>query len=318
MTAENGHKPKSKIILPPGIGVSMPPTAEETPVWKLPPSKGEEVKDKTEKNRNFLAEKTSIAPSLWSDEAVRFVMASTPDPLLWKNRIMIAVPLGELGYARFWQQLTTVNHIGWHIDQGLFVSNGGQYLPGSHNKLIADCLKRDDWNYILFLEHDHEFPANMLETVGTYTDPIVGGLYFNRVPEDPQPVCYNWNSNRTAIKRLQPYEVAPMLDKPGLYDVDVVPMGCTAIRRDVLEQWPMEVPWFHAPGADRRDTDQMSDDVWFCRKAQEQGWTIKVDTRILPTHMGLVPFHAGMYIKWFEYMKSQGKTAPVVEAPIPS
>lgn len=278
-----------------------------------------EVVDKTPENRKWLADHTGISEALWTDDATRFVMANTPDPLLWPNRIMIAIPLGELGFSRFWQMLfASVKHVGWHIDQSLVVSNSGQYLPGSHNKMIAECLKRDDWNYLLFLEHDHEFPNDLLERVGHYTDPIVGGLYFNRVPDDPQPVAYNWNSNRTAIKRLQPYEMYHILDKPGLYDVDVVPMGCTAIRRDVLENWPEEVPWFHAPGSDRRDTDQMSDDVWFCRKAQEQGWSIKLDSRVTPTHFGIVPIHAGYYVKWTEHMKREGKVKPVEEIPIPN
>lgn len=294
MSEGNG---KSKIILPKGSESSVAL-----------------VDDKTPKNRAWLAEQTRIPEHFWSDEAVRFVMAHTPEPMLWPNRIMIAIPLGELGYSRFWQMLMAqVKHLGWHMDQSLIVSNSGQYLPGAHNKMIAECLKRDDWDYMLWLEHDHEFPSNLLELVGHYTDPIVGGLYFNRVPEDPQPVVYNWNADRTAIRRLQPYEMYKLLEKPGLHTVDVVPMGCTAVRRDVLETWPNELPWFHAPGGQRRDTDQMSDDVWFCRQAQELGWPIKVDSRIIAKHYGLVAFDAGYYIAWVNKLKADGKTSPIGE-----
>lgn len=276
------------------------------------------VVDKTPKNRAFLAEKTGIPEALWSDKAVRFVMAHAPEPLTWRNRIMIAIPLGELGYQRFWQMLMgQLRHLGWHMDQSLVVSNSGQYLPGSHNKIIAQALKRDDWDYMLFLEHDHEFPANLLELVGEYTEPIVGGLYFNRVPEDPQPVVYRWNPDRTAIRRLQPWEMYKLFDERRLHEVDVVPMGCTAVRRDVLETWPEEVPWFHAPGANARDTDQMSDDVWFCRHAQDFGWRIYCDSRVIAKHYGLVAFDERYYIAWVNREKDLGRTKVVTNQEMP-
>lgn len=266
-----------------------------------------------DKNRKWLVEQTGIRESYWTDAAVRQIAQVTPEPLLWKNRIMIMCPIGELGYSFFWQMLTgAVKHIGWHIDNSLFMTNSGQYLQDNHNSMISAALEIPGWTHGLFIEHDHSFPTNLLEIISEYEDPIVGALYFNRVVEDPQPVVFNWNPTRTAIGRLQPYQMAPILEKRGLYEVDVVPMGCTAIRRDVFENWPKDLPFFSSPTSPKNGK-AMSDDVFFCRHAQEQGYTIKVDSRIIPKHWGLIGIDERMYVSWFKQMQKEGKTAPVAD-----
>lgn len=269
-----------------------------------------------DKNRLRLAEATGIPNQMWTDEAVTWIMSWSPEPIYWKNRLMIAMTLGELGYSAFWQRLTTLKHLGWHLDQSLVVTNSGQYISDSHNKVAQMVLDRDDWDYLVWLEHDHEFPPNMLEIMSEYTDPIVSGLYFNRDINDPQPVAYKWNSDRTAIRRLLPFEMGEILEegKRGLYDCDVVPMGCIAIRRDVLEQWPEELPIWHAPSSAHKFSSSMSDDVWFCRQAQDQGWPIKIDSRIIAKHYTMVPFDERFYLSWFNQMRREGKTEQVEEA----
>ncbi len=265
------------------------------------------------KNRKFICEELGLDPFALPDSAVAKLVDWYPDPMLWKNKLVIAIPCGELGYARFWQHLMTVQWVGWHMDHNRIVTSSGQYIHDAHNAIIADVLTKDDWNYLVFLEHDHVFPSDMLVHIGQeYTDAIVGGLYFNRVPEDPQPVVYNWNTARTSLSRLQPYQMAPILEKPGFHEVDVVPMGVTAIRRDVLENWPKGVPYFAAPTSPHNGKS-MSDDVWFCRQAQEQGYRVVVDSKLIAKHLGLVPFDERFYVAWVKSMAEQGKTGKVAD-----
>lgn len=290
----------------------VPPTKEDL---ERKPSKIITAEENRNINasRDWLVKQTGIAKPYWSEEAVRQLMQITPAPILWKNRIALCIPLAEIGYTFFWQMLIgAVKYIGWHMDNNLVMTNSGQFLPDAHNTMVKAMLEIPGWNYLGFLEHDHTFPSNMLEIASEYTDPIVGGLYFNRVVEDPQPVVYYWNSTRTAIGRLQPFQMAPILENRGIYEVDVVPMGCTFIRRDVFENWPKDTAWFAAPTSPANGK-QMSDDVWFCRHAQEQGYKIKVDTRIEPKHWGMVGIDSRMYISWFQAMKREGKTGPVEE-----
>jgi hypothetical protein len=266
-----------------------------------------------DRNRKWLAEQTGIEASRWTDSAVRQMAQVTPAPLLWKNRLMIMSPLAELGYSFFWQMLTgAVKYIGWHIDNSLFMTNSGQFLPDAHNTMIKAALEIPGWTHGVFLEHDHTFPSNMLEIMSEYDDPIVSGLYFNRMVESPEPVVYYWNSTRTAIARLQPFQMAPILEKRGIYTVDVVPVGCICIRRDVFENWPKDIPWFAAPTSPANGK-QMSDDVFFCRHAQEQGYEIKVDTRIIPKHWGPLGVDERHYVAWVKAMRKEGKTEAVPE-----
>jgi len=263
------------------------------------------------KSRKWLAEQTGIDEVRWTDSAVKQMQQLTPAPVTWKNRVMICAPLAELGYTFFWQMLVgQVRHVGWHIDNSLLMTNSGQYLPDAHNSMVKACLEIPGWNYLLWMEHDHSYPSNLLELIGEeYTDPVISGLYFNRVIEDPQPVIYNWNPQRTAIGRLQPYQMAPILEKRGLYEVDVVPMGCTAIRRDVFENWPKDIPFYAAPTSPKNGR-VMSDDVWFCRHAQDQGYKIKVDSRIIAKHYSLVGVDDRFYVSWIKQLRKEGNTGP--------
>jgi len=269
--------------------------------------------DQLKRNKRWLVEQTGIAYERWTDQAVRQMAQITPAPLLWENRLMICCPLAEVGYSFFWQMLTgAVKHIGWHIDNALLMTNSGQFLPDAHNTMVKAALEIPGWTRLVFLEHDHSFPSNMLELMAEYTDPVVGGLYFNRMVEAPEPIVYYWNSNRTAIGRLQPFQMAPILETRGLYTVDVVPMGCTSIRRDVFENWPKDVPFFAAPTSSINGK-QMSDDVFFCRHAQNQGYEIKVDSRIEAKHWGLIGVDSRYYVSWVKQARKEGKTEAVPE-----
>jgi hypothetical protein len=272
-----------------------------------------EEHDRLKRNKRWLVEQTGIPYARWSDAAVRQMAQITPAPLLWPTRTMICLPLAEVGYTFFWQMLTgAVKYIGWHIDNNLLMTNSGQFLPDAHNTMVKAALEIPGWDRILFIEHDHSFPSNLLEHMGEYTDPIVGALYFNRMVEAPEPIVYYWNTNRTAIGRLQPFQMAPLLEKRGLYTVDVVPMGCTSIRRDVFENWPKDIPYFAAPTS-QVNGKQMSDDVFFCRHAQNQGYEIKVDSAIVPKHWGLVGVDDRYYVSWVKQARKEGKTEKVQE-----
>ena len=121
-----------------------------------------------------------------------------------------------------------------------------------------------------------------------------------------------WNTGSTAIGRLQPFQMAPILENRGLYEVDVVPMGCTAIRRDVFENWPKDLPFYSAPTSPKNGK-VMSDDVFFCRHAQDQGYKIKVDSRIIAKHHALVGVDDRFYVSWIKQMRKEGKTEPAEE-----
>lgn len=231
-------------------------------------------------------------------------------PATWANRTMVCIPTGELAYTAFWRRLLTLKHLGWHIDNDLLmVYDTPAYVQDSHNKLVEAALKVPGWTRLLWLEHDHFFPVDLLQHMASYEEPIVGGMYFSRSVENPSPVVYEWaDEERTKLAPYQPWQIGDMLREPGLHKVDVVPMGCTSIRRDVLEGWPEEIPWYSVATAQRKTGGIMGDDVWFCRHSQDQGYDIFVDSRLQIDHLTLVPYNLSVYNAWVGKMKREGKT----------
>lgn len=234
-------------------------------------------------------------------------------PTHWPNRLMIIIPCGEYGPSRFWQRLMTVQNIGWHIDAGMVMTTGGAYIQDAHNKAVADALKNPNWDRLVWLEYDHEFPYELLEHIARWPreKPIIAGMYVSRNIELPLPVVYNWRNDRTSIESLQPYEIAPLLENRGLHRVDVVPMGCTSIRRDVFEEWPDHIPYYAVATSKQPSGGIMGDDVWFCRNAQDQGHEIYVDSGLEVAHLGLVPVNFSVYAGWVAKMKREGKTSKI-------
>ena len=173
----------------------------------------------------------------------------------------------------------------------------GGYIHGAHNNLVKAALNLPNWDRLVMLEHDHDFPPDTLWKHAHYKEPIVSGLYVLRDYNEPLPVIYNWDAERHNAVHPNAAEVKHMLDNPGLHEVDVVPMGCVSIKREVFETWPTDQPKFSSFTNPRGAT--MSDDVWFCRIAQDNGWQPYVDTSLLPTHLTLVPLSVPMFVTWW-------------------
>jgi hypothetical protein len=70
----------------------------------------------------------------------------------------------------------------------------------------------------------------------------------------------------------------------GLNPVCAIGMGCIAIRRDVLEDWPKNEPYF----ANHYEFGKYwTDDVWFCCCARQMGHGVYVDCGLELPHLGL-------------------------------
>lgn len=230
--------------------------------------------------------------------------ATIEHPETWPKTLFISIPLGELTYSRFWQNLHAVHGYGWFVQNGLWSSYRGGMVHQNHNIIVRDCLNIPGWDRLLFLENDHDFPPDMLFKHAHYTQPIVSGLYVQRIVEEPLPVIYKWNEARSECVRPSALEMQKMLAERGLYEVDVVGFGCISIRRDVLEKWPEEMPMFGTP-MNPRNSVLMSDDVWFCRKAQDQGYTIWVDTSLRVDHYALHPINDSLFIRWYNQLTKE-------------
>lgn len=208
-----------------------------------------------------------------------------------RNRIRIGMCFYEMMYTSFFEHFLNIE--GW-ANKGIAIAKSA-YLQEGHNRIVREALKSDDWDYLLWLEQDTFPPVEILRHVELYEDPIIASLYFQR--EKPfQPLAYH--DDGLNITHLTPSELIPMLAKPGLYPADVVPMGCTAVRRDVYEHMEREgILWYDLK---RRpdNNDIVSDDTYFCRNARKLGYQPLISTATICRHRGQWDIDEHIYRSW--------------------
>lgn len=225
------------------------------------------------------------------------------------NRILIGIPGYEVMRFAFFQEWVRLRIPG---DMRVIMCDG-VYLPQAHNTMVHQALSWGEWDYLLWIEIDMIMPDNLLDTVRAYTDPVVGAMYFTRRASNFRPIPGMLVGDSANIEPLTPEQLVPMLEKPGLYPVDTIGMGCTAIRRDVFEKWPEDLmPWYAAPMS--KEGRVVSDDVWFCRMLKKQKVPVKVDTRLLCGHIGSLVYDHRTYMAWVKTVgQMNGKPSPKVK-----
>lgn len=209
------------------------------------------------------------------------------------NRIVIVLPLYGMVHSewvqqflKFQQQVARFNTARAQEFAGI-ISSITPYISMGMNQLVGVALESKVWDYLLVVESDNFMPEGLMERIQEYDPeqhPIVGGLYFGRVQDDQRPVAGSYNRRRGEFNRIPPAELDDMIREPGLYPVDWVGMGCTAIHRSVFERWDArKMPWFRTPETPK---GAMGHDVYFCTEAARQGFPVHVDTKVIAAHMG--------------------------------
>lgn len=171
----------------------------------------------------------------------------------------------------------------------------GNLVAEQHELIARWFVEETRADVLLLLEQDHRFPRNLLARVANYTDPIVGALYYTRQPPYwpvalvPKPD--HWEGEDVWKGEWDGIELTPLWPSledryrgQGLNRVCAVGMGCIAIRRDVLEDWPKGEPYFQNHYEFRR---WWTDDVWFCARAAQLGYGVYVDGDLELPHLGL-------------------------------
>jgi glycosyltransferase involved in cell wall biosynthesis len=202
-------------------------------------------------------------------------------------------------------QLKAMRALG--IERYFYLFNRAFPLDLNRNTLVKKALELEaDW--ILFLDADMTFPPDLvsvlLATAEESGAAIVSGCYFKkcpphacvsalrRDPEDPQlltPLDIGGNGFETPDADLVP--------------CDVIGLGAALIHREVFEA--MDYPWFEYEVYSRTGERTVTEDAPFCRKAQEAGFSILTDIRLVCGHVRQVEVTEADWLAYREAVKDQ-------------
>jgi GT2 family glycosyltransferase len=125
--------------------------------------------------------------------------------------------------------------------------------------------------HTMWLDSDMRFPKDTIIRLLKHDIGIVCANYAKR-RFPTEPIAVRKNGKDEDAKTIQ--RVYTEDHSTGLVDVDYCGMGVMLVKAEVYKT--MEYPWFAIPWVPNAQ-DYMGEDVWFCRRAAENGTKTYID-----------------------------------------
>lgn len=148
---------------------------------------------------------------------------------------------------------------------------GGDWV-GARNQLSGITLN-EDFEWLWFMDDDHVFSPNALQKLLAHDVPLVVPVCLKRFPPYT-PVTYVERIEGVGPARYLPLYL-PDSPEEGLIEIVAGGSAGMLIKREVLEAVPP--PWF--------ELTPLSEDLVFCEKAVEAGFSIYCDLSVRIGHV---------------------------------
>jgi FkbM family methyltransferase len=193
------------------------------------------------------------------------------------KRILVAIPVQEYIEVQTFKSLWDLAvPEGYELDLRIEKSDSISQI----RNLSAEWAKRYD--YMLSVDSDIVLPKDALVKMLAADKDIISGLYIQRIP-GTQTVEVYMNTPNGGCTNI-PYS---LLENRGVVEIAACGMGCALIKGDIFRK--MEYPhFFYKEALDHRNT--VSEDVYFCTKARNNGFKVWADTSIKCDHLGATTF----------------------------
>lgn len=153
------------------------------------------------------------------------------------------------------------------------------YQVDQIRNLIAEWAKHYD--YLLSVDSDIVLPRDTLLKMLSADKDIITGLYIQRKVTEQTLEVYMRDG--PAVVNI-PYS---LIENLPVVEVEACGMGCALIKSEVFRK--MEYPHFYYKSAiDHANT--VSEDIYFCLKAKDLGFTVWADPSIKCDHIGTTVF----------------------------
>ena len=155
-----------------------------------------------------------------------------------------------------------------------------QYFYGYQIDQIRNLIAHwaSHYDYLFSVDSDIVLPNDSLAKMLAHNVDMVSGVYIQRKPDQEILEIYRKN-HLGGVSNIPFTELQPV----GLHEIDGCGFGCVLIKSDVIRK--IGYPQFvYKSALDHIHT--VSEDVYFCAKAQEKGSKIYVDSTIVCKHIG--------------------------------
>jgi len=187
---------------------------------------------------------------------------------LKKGKLAVLVPCRDMLHAAFAKSLTelvklnTSSGIDTHV-----IMDASTVLLTQRERLGLEAQKVGA-EYMLWLDSDMVFPATTALRLMAHNEPVVAANYIRRqLPA--KGVAYETIGDWQNPLPFEPQdELAP---------VEGIGMGCMLVKTAILSK--IAQPWFEF-GWTPESNDHLGEDMIFCQKMAQAGYTVKVDTQL--------------------------------------
>jgi hypothetical protein len=158
------------------------------------------------------------------------------------------------------------------------------FIPKSYSvdvgrNIIAKYAQENGFDYIMWVDSDMILPKNTLVRLLSHDKDIVSGVYSYKVLGNKEVVAKRFqDETREEYDNLTIKEIK---ESSGLIEVDGFGFGCVLTKTSMFDKIPY--PWFIY-------TQEMGEDIFFCRKAQNEGYKLWLDTDVICGHIGQINY----------------------------
>lgn len=203
---------------------------------------------------------------------------------LKKSKLAVLVPCRDTLHSAHALALTelvklnTMNGIDTHV-----VMDSSTILLTQRERLALEA-QNIGAEYMLWIDSDVVFPATTALRLLAHNEPVVAGNYIRR-QRPYKGVAYETIGDWQNPLPFEPHD--------QLISVEGVGMGCMLVKTEILQQIPQ--PWFEF-GWTPETQDWLGEDMIFCQKMAQAGYTVKIDTQLSMElhHLGTFAFNSDL------------------------
>lgn len=171
------------------------------------------------------------------------------------------------GWFAYSLSLAMAHHVHTHPDDkvALYFSSG-TLIEQSREQLARKAV---DWeaDYSIWFDSDMRFPKDTISRLVAHDKDIVGANYPTRKWPRIEPTSFLDDTSNVRLYTKH--------SSKGLEEASALGFGCVAVKTSVFEA--LQEPWFLIPWSREYNEHDCGEDVYFCRKARDEGYKVFID-----------------------------------------